>query len=289
MAHKARHSLKNLYIDDMATGVLFGFFEQMMTICSHPRFCSNKVVIVTDSRTSFRKDSYDGYKSKRQQNRTEEDLKQIKIMHKQVKLLRKKILPAMGIRVYGQKGLEGDDIMAVMTRDLSSMKQDGVLVTSDGDLYQCITKRVSWYDPTRDLYYTPELFMKAKDVTPKQWGMVKAIGGCTSDSVPGLKGVSETGAIAWMTNKIPPHHKKYSTIKDALDDGSIEKWKELVILPHRKTKTVNLKVPKYKPEVFYEFCEKYEMYSFLSGNGKKQWDNFFKNKFKNKPRKRGLL
>lgn len=279
LGHRARHSLQRLQSEDMPTGVLYGFFEQLYSICSNPNFVSNKAVILCDSKKSYRKEAFSGYKDKRHKNRTPEELEQIKCMRGQMKILRKEVLPAMGLPVYGQKGLEADDLLAQISQYLTKKKQKGAMVTNDGDLYQSITKYVSWFDPHTETFHTPQSFQALKGVTPEQWAMVKAIGGCTTDEVPGIKGCSEKGAIQFLHDEIPHHYKKYRDVASAIEYGGIEKWKELVVLPHKKTRPIKLREPDYKPDAFFDFCKEYDIDSYLEGPGRRKWDMFFEGKF----------
>jgi 5'-3' exonuclease len=188
--------------------------------------------------------------------------------------------------VYGQAGLESDDLLAIAAIQLAQQKQRGVMITSDGDLYQCINECVSWYDPMKDSLLNPQSFEKLKGVPPWEWGNVKAIGGCSTDNVAGLEGVGEKGAIQFLRNEMPSHYKKYSTIVKSWDSLEIEKWDALVMLPHKKTKPIRLREPDYKPEVFFDFCKEYDIDSYLEGRGRRRWEDFFEGRFNGAPRSR---
>lgn len=276
LAHRSRFALKDFAYEDIPTGILYGFFEQLYAICSNHRFKTSRIAIFSDSRFSIRTKQFPDYKRKRKESRSEEELEALKIMYEQVDLLKDKILPAMGIPVYGQKGLESDDLMAWVAGELTRKGERGVMITGDGDLYQCISPFVGWYDPGRNLYFSKTSFRRAKGVNPSKWGLVKAIGGCTSDGVPGVRGVSEAGALSYILHRIPPHHKKYELIKNAFKSGEIKKWKRIVVLPHKKTKPFTFSSPKYDSESFFKFCKKYGIESYLIPSEKRKWVNFFK-------------
>jgi len=270
----------------MPTGVLFGFWEQLYSICSSLQFTSNKIALFADSRKSFRLKSFPGYKQKRKDNRTPEEWQQIDIMHEQMNILQYEWLPAMGLTVYRQTGLESDDLIASAAEQLTSIKSRGTMITSDGDLCQCITETVQWYDPQRDILYTPTSFLKKKGIKPELWGMVKAIGGCTTDNVPGVKGVGEKGAIDYLLHKLEPRHKKYQNIVESFESGEMDEWKELVLLPHHKTRPFELIEPDYNAKVFFKFCEKYGIDSYLDEEGREKWELFFEGRFKGIPVRR---
>jgi hypothetical protein len=54
----------------------------------------------------------------------------------------------------------------------------------------------------------------------------------------------------------------------------------LVMLPHKKTKPFVPEEPKYNSEAFFEFCEKYDIVSYLEEGKKKKWMDLFKGEFK---------
>jgi hypothetical protein len=64
-----------------------------------------------------------------------------------------------------------------------------------------------------------------------------------------------------------------------MSNGEIELWKDLVILPHKKTKPIVIREPKYNPQAFFEFCKKYDIDSFRGGMGKEKWERFFAGNF----------
>jgi len=287
LAHRARHSLRGMVMEDIPTGILFGFFDQLLSICQTQWIQSNKVLLFGDSRRSYRMKVFPDYKRKRKENRTEEEKEQISIMYHQVDYLRRDILPAIGFPVYGQKGLESDDLIAWTAGELGRRKEKGVIITSDGDLYQSINEDVCWYDPQRGIRHNPTSFRRLKGVHPDDWGKVKAMGGCSSDGVPGISGVSEKSAIAFIRGELPTHYKRYKAIDRALTSGSLSYWKSLTVLPHQKTKPVNIRPPVYNPSAFFSFCEEYGILSYLEDPGRSKWNRFFSEQWDiRKPRRR---
>jgi len=283
LAHRALHSTGELETEDIPTGVLYGFFEQLYSICKCPVVSSNKILIFTDSRRSWRNRAYPEYKKKRREQRTEEEQQQLEIMYKQIDILKNKALPRMGVPVYRQIGLESDDLIAIAAKQLTKMKEEAIIITSDGDLYQCITPFVQWYDPQRNLLITEESFQDLKGIAPGLWGMVKAIAGCATDNVPGLKGIGEKGAIKYLRTELPVHLKQFKTISEGTEE--IKKWAELVVLPHKKTKPIFIEEPEYNSKIFFSFCKHYDILSYLKDSRKLKWINFFKGEFKGTPRR----
>ncbi len=277
LAYRAMWALRGLEYNDFPTAVIYGFFEQLRTVCFDRRVMSNKVAVFFDSRQSYRRRQFSEYKRKRQ-DKTPAELAELKLLHQQTDLLFDSILPDIGFCCYRQTGLESDDLIAMAAKLLSKHDSPlgaGVMVTADGDLYQSITECVHWYDPARDLYLTPEGLWAKKGVFPSQWVQVKAIAGCHSDNVPGVPGVGEKGAIAFVMETLPKHHKRYKAITSDGGQAVVGRNIELVCLPHVLTKPVDLVEPSYSPSVFQTWCRTLGIASYLSGRGDSEWCAFF--------------
>lgn len=284
IAYRAMHTTGDLSSEDIPTGVMFGFFQQLYEICTNPPVNSNKILIFADSKHSYRKKAFPDYKEKRKENRTEEEINQIKTMYKQVNKLKNKILPKLGFPVYKQVGIESDDLIAYVADKFTKKKEKGIIITSDGDLYQCINEYIKWYDPQRNLLMNEKSFEEKYEIKTTDWWFVKALAGCASDNVPGLKGVGQKGAIKYIKGEMPEHHKQFQTISNNEDE--ITKWTKLVKLPHDKTKSFKIKKPKYNKRLFFSFCKHYNILSYLESKRKNQWIKFFDGVMKGTPRRR---
>lgn len=289
LAYRALHSVGGLATDDVPTGVMFGFFQQLRQICTDTRIASNRVAIFCDSRKSHRRKAYPAYKANRGKDHDPEQWKRISLMYDQLHLLRKKVLPAVGFPVFRQTGLESDDLIAQAARQLlkeaafGGEARRGVMITADGDLYQCITDVVHWFDPQRSLYHNPSTFEQAAGIPAHRWGEVKQLAGCGTDNVKGVPGVGEATAIRYLNGNLPATYKRCEAI--ALHGRKILKRnKELVVLPHPRTKPVELVEPDYDPEAFFQFAKDYGLLKFL--DEEKAWRSFFKGTF-HVPRRRG--
>lgn len=286
LLHRAMHALGGLSHEDLPTGAIFGFFEQLRTICADPVVKSAKVAVFADSRKSFRKNLFEDYKKKRHEDRSVEEMIALKILHKQGDLLLDKILPGCGFPVYRQNGLESDDLIAYTAKLLTRNRRPGIMITGDGDLYQCISRYVTWYDPQRQVHMTQEEFVSRKGILPNAWGAVKALAGCPSDNVPGIQGVGEATAIKFILNSLPEKYKAYQSIVSKSGRKVFKRNQELVVLPHPRTKDFALKLPDYRPDRFFKMCKKLGIVSFLEGSKHKQWRRFFTGKMQEKVRMR---
>lgn len=275
LAHRARYATANLEYKDFGTGVLFGFWGQLLSICRDPLIKSNRVLLFFDSRKNYRRRHFPDYKAKRHEDASPEERQQLIGMYEQLNLLRIEILPAVGFPVYRQTGCESDDLMAQAALQLDYNDERGIIVTADGDLWQCITRNIHWYDPARQRYYDYDRFRDAKGIDPGHWGMVKAIGGCSGDSVPGVKGVGEKSAIKYLKHELPTHHKRFKNIESAEGQWTIDRNKPLVVLPHTKTKPLDIRPPEYNADAFFHYAERYGFLTYLNPPKRGEWEDFF--------------
>lgn len=280
LGYRAVYTTNGLEFENQATGILYGFFEQLRTICSDPRVLSNKVAIFFDSRKSIRQLEFPWYKESRRNGvrRLEpEEYEKFIAMKEQMLLLRKEVLPAIGLPVYMQTGLESDDLIAQAASHYNGKTREAVMITADADLYQCISPAVHWYDVTRKKYYDPASFEEAKGIPPTKWALVKQMMGCHTDDVPGIPGIGEKSAIAYITGKLPHAYKTYFRIACEKGQEVVKRNERLVKLPHPRTRTVVLQNPEYDQEAFRSFCERYGITSFFKGKRGDEWGLFFKN------------
>jgi DNA polymerase-1 len=273
LAYRALHSLGHLSWEGEPSGVVFGLFQQLKTICQDPRVHSNRVGLFFDSRTSYREEVFPDYKKKRRDKRSEEEKALIATLWEQVHRLRKKGFKQVGLPCYLQRGLESDDLLAMAVHQVEQRGERSIVVTADGDLYQAIGESSDWYDPARALYYTRESFEEARGIDPRKWGQVKTIAGCKSDNVPGVPGIGEKTAVKYLLGTLPQHLKSHARILSEQGEAVRRFNRRLVQLPHELTRPVSLKDPSWNFPGFLEVCEEYGLRSVLKQ--KNSWRNFF--------------
>jgi DNA polymerase-1 len=241
LCHRAKHVFGELSHAGSATGVIYGFLTDLITLQN--RFGTSRFVFCWDWGPSKRRRLFPTYKEQRrtQQPKTEEEEAFELAFRKQVHKLQNEYLHTIGYRnIFWQDGYESDDIIAAVCQRLPSW-DTGVIVTADKDLYQCITKNVHWYDPRTKKLLTYGLFRKQYRIKPSKWAVVKAIAGCNSDNVPGIVGVGEVKALLYLTGAMSPESKTYKSIRGG--------WKSIVL---RNRTLVQLPLPGLKP---IQLCE----------------------------------
>lgn len=176
LCHKARYSTGELKSNDIDTGVIFGFFIQILNMAEI--FESNNLLFTWDSKKSLRKKIFPEYKKKRYSKpMTDEEWKALKSAFNQMNLLRKKILPALGFKNnFIQAGLEGDDLIAQLCIQYERKDEKVIIISSDHDLYQLLTNNISMFSNSK--LYTLKKFEEEWELYPATWKKIKAIGGC---------------------------------------------------------------------------------------------------------------
>jgi DNA polymerase-1 len=111
-----------------------------------------------------------------------------------------RVAEALGLPLIQLPGMEADDVMATLACRGEKDGFDVVLVTSDKDMLQLVTDKVTILAPSGRP--SDEYIRMDADAVQTKWGVsplqtrdVLAIMGDTSDNVPGVKGIGEKGAV----------------------------------------------------------------------------------------------
>lgn len=236
MCHRAFYSTGKLAHNDVLTGVIYGFLRDVMNLKNE--LDADNLVFCFDSKSNLRKEVYPDYKANRNRNLTEEEQKAKAELHRQIKLLRTEYLDYVGFKnIFCKKGYEADDLVASVCFDMNK-DDEAIIVSDDHDLYQLFRSNVNIYSPKRKRILTKKWFMKEWNMHPSRWVEVKALAGCSSDNITGIKGIGEATAAKWVRGEISPNTKKYDLI---LNRTSILKINiPLVTLPFKGTPSYEL-------------------------------------------------
>ncbi len=252
LCHRAKHSTGGLSYENKPTGVIYGFLKTV----SHFQelFDTPYVAFCWDSKTSKREEIFPAYKANRKGRYEDMDKDTIKLEKEfrwQMKKLRREYLPTIGYRnVFVQKGYEADDIIASVCMNLSMM-DEGIIISSDQDLYQLIRGSVSFYNPIKGKVLTLQGFKKLYEIIPEQWSIVKCLAGCSTDGVPGIKGIGEKTIIKYLMGDLSETTKTYKKI--TRNSGKyIRRNHPLVVLPFEGTKNPKLHKDKITQEGWNE-------------------------------------
>lgn len=173
------------------SNAVYGFAIQIQHIIDKikPKYM---VVAFDASKKTFRNELYSEYKANRKPMPDE--------LRSQIVPL-KNLLKLMNIAVVEKEGLEGDDIIGIVSKKF--LDTETIIVTGDRDSFQLVDKCTSVYftkKGTSELAVMDEKALKEEyGVTPEQFIDVKALQGDTSDNIPGVAGVGPKTAIDLIT------------------------------------------------------------------------------------------
>jgi 5'-3' exonuclease len=230
LCHRAFHTTQGLSWKDKPTGVLFGFLQSIGHLKDD--FQTDRIMFCFEHKHLKRRDIFPAYKEKRMHaERPPEEVRAMGEFAVQIAELQHRYLPKIGFRnVFAYDGYESDDTMAAIAQHYSAT-DDVVIVTSDQDLLQCLSPRVSIYSPQKRKLFTEHWFWHEYKIHPWQWELVKAIGGCSGDGVPGIKGVGEKTALKFVQGALPRKSKAYTQITSEQGRAIVRRNRQLVGLP----------------------------------------------------------
>jgi DNA polymerase I len=204
------------------------------------KFNPYAIVFCWDSKHSYRKKLNADYKKTRQKdNLTQEEIEELIEYRKQVIKTRKFIKTNNFANTYIKKGLEADDLIASVCKNIND-EYEAIIISEDHDLYQLLSYNVSMYSLRKQKMYTQQTFFREYQIHPNKWALVKCIAGCSSDNIKGIVGIGEKTIIKYIQKKLPKKSKKYAKI-EAEKLQYISKNKALVKLPFKKTPVLSFK------------------------------------------------
>lgn len=251
------------------SNAIYGFAMQVINIINNinPKYM---VVAFDAGKHTFRNDLFDGYKATRKPMPDE--------LREQIEPL-KEMLKLMNITVVEKQGIEGDDIIGIVSKKF--LDTETIIVTGDRDSFQLVDDVTSVYFTKKGTSDVKIMTVKAlKDeygVTPKQFIDLKALQGDTADNIPGVAGVGPKTAtdLVQKYSSIENLYEHVDEISGKLKDKLIEN-KEMAFLS-KKLATILTKGDldlKLSDCVFdypfstpvYEVFKKYEFKTLLKNN-----------------------
>ena len=232
LCHRLKHAMGGLSHEGGSTGIIYGFLKSIPMY--QEMFDTPHIIFCWDSKTSKRQEIFSKYKLNRiirQKEMNEEELNFEYTFRFQMKMLRLKYLPMIGFQnIFCQKGYEADDLIASLCLSISE-KSNIVIITSDQDLYQCLATNIFIYDPNKRKRMTLQGLYKQYGVRPHEWKMMKAIAGCSTDNVPGVKGIGEKTALKYLIEGLSDTTKAFQRINSEQGWKIYKRNLKLVSLP----------------------------------------------------------
>lgn len=255
LLHRAAHTTGSLKFAGAATGAVFGFLNQVLKV--QRRFSTDKMIFCFDKGHPIRKVALPEYKATRTVPTDPEVVAARDELFRQIDLTMFKYLPEIGFsNVFSQYGYEADDVIASVVYNTLPRNGDAcaILISSDKDLYQLLSDRVSILAPGKDELYTRVRFVQDWQLRPHQWATVKSLAGCVSDNVPGIKGVGEVTAAKWLRKELRSG-KVYNKLAEQ-EEAVLRRNVPLVRLPHDGCSVFKLRPDTVTEEKWRAFCDR---------------------------------
>lgn len=164
----------------------------------------------------------------------------------------RRLLEAMRIPILQFRGFEADDVIGTLSRRAEEAGFDVVIVSSDKDMLQLVTDRVSMLNPAKDdTWYDPAKVTEFMGVNPSQVADLLALKGDAIDNIPGAPGIGDKGARDLIV--------QFGSVEAALDRAgeverkmyreSLQNNRERILMSKRLT-TIETAVPiEFSPDM----------------------------------------
>ena len=185
--YRAYYATKPLHTKEgEAVQAVYGFIRMIKKLMN--QFNPAYMAVVWDSPgKTVRHQIFENYKATRQAPPTDlfEQKKRIKEFNKLI-----------GLHEFQVQGIEADDLLFSLGRDMLQEGYDVVLITSDKDMGQMINAHTYIYDSFKDLLYDEPLFEQKMGFPVAKLPFYFALLGDTSDNIPGVRGIGQKGALS---------------------------------------------------------------------------------------------
>jgi DNA polymerase-1 len=229
LAFRAFHALREAGLRSSSgepTYAVFGFINILLNMIEtqHPRY----VAVSFDIGRTFRDDLYAEYKAGRGETPEE--------FHPQLERIQQ-LVRAFNIPIYTCEGYEADDVIGTLSRQAAELGVDSMILTGDTDTLQLVNEHVSVLlanpygrKTTTTLYNEAQVVERYKGLRPNQLADLRGLKGDTSDNIPGVKGIGETGAIALLNqfgtienlyDHLDEAPKRYQKVLDGQRDAAL--------------------------------------------------------------------
>ncbi len=278
IAHAANNT-KPLKVGETQVQAIFHFIKIVRKlIATYP---TARPAVLWDG-ASWRYMDFPDYKSARKKEDTPAALKQVemkKVAENQIPAI-KKAMSLLGVPQVRATNMEADDLAAIMGDRYAAKGDKVVLVSGDKDWVQLVTPNIIWLDPIQDRkIMSPADMQKALGYDLDSFEAfveMKCLWGDLGDSIPGVGGIGDKGAIEFLKTYGSTANFSNMLIDGTLDPKKVPKKfrdfaeseeKQIIFQRNRKLmdlrtplrpEPINLRVDAGEPDIarFRTFCDK---------------------------------
>jgi 5'-3' exonuclease len=179
---------------------------------------AKRVICCFDSgASSYRKAIFPEYKQNRKIQRSEEEQERFTAFFNCLSTT----IEELPFEHYKFKGIEADDLIAYFAVKISNKYEHTWIVSSDRDLFQLLTPKVSIFNLYSRKEITVDSLLEQYSLSPREYSYARMIEGDAGDGVPGIEGIGpkrstalilEYGDITSLISALPIKGKaKYIT------------------------------------------------------------------------------
>ena len=219
--------------DGTPINAVFGFTNMLVKLIEDYR--DDKMIVIFDAaRENFRNTIFKDYKANR--GETPEDL------IPQFEIIRE-CVDAFNIPQLEIEGYEADDIIATYCKLAEKQKIDSIIVSSDKDLMQLVTKEITMLDPMKNKKIGIDQVIEKFGLPPEKVIQIQALTGDKVDNIPGAPGIGPKTALQ-LIQEFGDVHK---LIKNA--NQIPQEKRRNIIVDHEEDILVSLELVKLKDDI----------------------------------------
>lgn len=219
------NNTKILKVGEQETQAVYGFLNILGSILA--KFGQFEPIILWDG-VSWRKSFFSDYKEIRDRKETKNEilLQERKAAFATQRPMIQEASKLLGIPQLLAQNMEADDLAAMLSKRYLDAGGRVLLITGDKDWIQLVQKGCIWKDQINDRMVTQSTFKAFTGLdTPRQFVEMKAISGDQGDSVPGIGGIGEKGAIDFLNT--------YGSMTDFINGVTFTKAIDFESLPKK--------------------------------------------------------
>ena len=266
LAYRSVHALMNTPISDVKVAMYYGFMNTLLKLSKGISINKkivkpHNIILCWDSIHSYRRMICFWYKKVDISKKTKEQIETIKTIRDSFPGLRQ-WMKRIGFTSNLGTGLEADDIMAALA--YQNPNTNFILITNDEDMFQVLGKNAAMYMlKKKNIYFTETDFIEKYGIMPRDWAVVKAVGGCKSDGISGIKGVGEKTAIQYVKKELS--QRQLYNISNEIARCP-EPYLMLTFLPFgaKEIKNLDLSTSIIDWEQWTKFCQVYGLNYFVT-------------------------
>jgi DNA polymerase-1 len=177
--------------DGAPAGAVYGFASFLLKLVADERPTHLGVAFDRSLTTSFRNRIYPAYKAQRALPPPE--------LEAQLRAC-EEVAAALGAATFIDDLYEADDLIGTLVARLEAGGHGAVVITSDKDMAQLVSDRVSLYDFGKGVRLTPPEVAAKLGVRPDQVADLLGLAGDPVDNIPGVPGIGRKTAAALLAH-----------------------------------------------------------------------------------------